>query len=425
MLAAYSGGPDSTALALILRSLGYRVTLGHVDHGMRPGSAADAAQCRVAARSLGLPIEVARLGPPPTGEAAARSARYAALEELRRRVGASAIATGHTLDDDAETVLLRQARGGFPLGIPPRRGNVVRPLLAVRRPAAAALCAERGIPVLTDPSNADESFARNRIRRRVLPQLGDAGIEALAALGARSRQAAGAREAEAGRLLAGLRHGPAGSGEIRLDQAGLSALPGELQRPVLRRFLGEVGIDPTTRLIDALCCWLAAGARGSVDLPGGYAARAELVDLVVAQRSPAVVLLPASLPVPGHTVLPAWGMEATVELLAPPEGLAVPDRRWSAILDAGAVGTGPLALRSRRDGDRYRPLGAPGGRKLQDLFVDAKILRAERDRVPVLTCAGQVAWVAGFRIDERFGLTPASREAIRVTLRPAGPDPRG
>ena len=122
VLAAFSGGPDSTALALVLQSLGYRVVLGHVDHRLRLESSADADHCRGVATSLGLPIEVARLDLPPAGEAAARTARYAALEELRRRTGATMIATGHTLDDDAETVLLRQARGGFPLGIPPRRG---------------------------------------------------------------------------------------------------------------------------------------------------------------------------------------------------------------------------------------------------------------------------------------------------------------
>ncbi|HLI55552.1 MAG TPA: tRNA lysidine(34) synthetase TilS, partial [Actinomycetota bacterium] len=390
-----------------------------------------------------LPIQVARLDPPPSGEVDARAGRYRALEAMRVRTRAGAVATGHTLDDDAETVLLRQARGGFPLGIPPCRGTIVRPLLAVRRAATSAYCAERGFPVLTDPSNADESLARNRIRRRLLPELGDAGIEALADLGRRSRRAVVARRAEVDGLLAELLRNPALLGEIRLDRAGLGSLGADLQRSVVRRVLGAVGIEPSGRLVEDLCTRLLARGGGPIDLPGGYVARSEPSDVVIARPEPHLQPPPIALAAPGGTALPAWGLEAVVEVFSPPPavadllggtapGGAAPGWRavapggaapggtagWRAVLDAGVVGTQDLALRSRLPGDRYRPLGAPGERKLQDLFVDAKIPRAERDRVPVLTCAGRIAWVAGFRIDDRYRLTPESPAALRVTLAP-------
>src|SRR5437870_12811256 len=147
---------------------------------MRANSSEDARHCRDVAGILGLPIEMVRVGEAPAGEAAARTARYEALERMADRVGASTIATGHTLDDDAETVLLRLGRGGCPLGIPPRRGRVVRPLLSMRRWETARTCASQGVPVLCDPTNRDERFARIRIRAVLVPLLGDDGTLELA-----------------------------------------------------------------------------------------------------------------------------------------------------------------------------------------------------------------------------------------------------
>jgi tRNA(Ile)-lysidine synthase len=426
VVVAFSGGPDSTALVLLLRSLGYDVVLGHVDHGMRPGSSADARHCRDVAARLGLQIQVAGARVPchgpHGGEAGARRVRYAALERMADDAGALRIATGHTLDDDAETVLLRLERGGYPLGIPLRRGRIVRPLLSLRRRETGEVCLRGGVRPLTDPTNADESIARNRIRHRVLPLLGDEGVVALAAVAGSARMAKQRRDAAVDGLMAALAGSPQPSGGIRLDRCGLAALPRGLREGVIRRCLESQGLETTTRLVRDVTGKVVPVTGASLDLPGGSAAWSEARELVVGIRPAAGPPEPAVIATPGRTRLPDWGLEVLVEEIPPPR----PPRTgpWEALLDREAAG-GPLVLRSRLPGDRYRPLGSPGERKLQDVLVDLKVPRSARDRVPLLTAGGRLAWVGGHRIEHRFRLTATSTAAVRVRVFPLLREGRG
>ncbi len=181
VLAACSGGQDSLALAAALAFVapraGLRAGAVTVDHGLQEGSAERAAEVALTLRGLGLdPVRTATVtvAGPGGPEAAARAARYAALEETAADVGAVAVLLGHTLDDQAETVLLGLARGSGPrslAGMPPRRGLFVRPLLGVRRSVTAAACAALGLPAWSDPHNADRRFARVRVRLDALPAL--------------------------------------------------------------------------------------------------------------------------------------------------------------------------------------------------------------------------------------------------------------
>ncbi|HWD72753.1 MAG TPA: tRNA lysidine(34) synthetase TilS [Actinomycetota bacterium] len=417
VLVAFSGGPDSTALALLAVSWGCDVVLGHVDHAMRASSSEDARHCRDVAASLGLPIEVVRLDEAPAGEAAARTARYEALERMADRVGASVIATGHTLDDDAETVLLRLGRGGYPLGIPPRRGRVVRPLLSMRRWETARMCAIRGVPVLCDPTNLDERFARNRIRHRVLPLVGDDGVLELARLAEATREAKARRDAALDRLAAALVRRPAPGTVLCLDRPSLAALPEGPRQGVVRRVLQSVGIDPSSRLVRDLSVKVVPVPGARLDLPDGLTAWAEPQELLAGRPLPP----PPEAPIvaPGTTRLPDWGIEVRTEVVAPPASPRTGP--WEALLD-GRTAAAPLAVRSRRPGDRYRPLGAPGERKLQDILVDGKVPRAIRDRVPLLTAGGRLVWVAGHRIAHDFRITASSASALRVRILPLAPD---
>ncbi|MEA2589328.1 MAG: tRNA(Ile)-lysidine synthase [Actinomycetota bacterium] len=389
------------------------MVLGHVDHAMRENSSDDARHCRDVAGMLGLPIEVVRLSEPPANEASARSARYEALERMADRVGASTIATGHTLDDDAETVLLRMGRGGYPLGIPPRRGRVVRPLLAMRRAQTAEACAAHGVPVLADPTNTDERFARNRIRHRVLPLLGDAGVLELARLAQATREAKARHDAALDHLAAAVLRRPAPGTLLRLDRQGLAALPAHLREGVLRRALASLGMEASTRLVRDLSAKVVPVPGARLSLPGGLTAWAEADDLLAGAALPPPPAAPIA--VPGTTRLPDWGIEVLTEVLPPPTSPRTGG--WEALLDGRAAAV-PLGVRSRQPGDRYRPLGAPGVRKLQDVLVDGKVPRATRDRVPLLIAGGRLVWVAGHRIDHDFRLTPASVSALRVQIRP-------
>ncbi len=180
---AFSGGADSSALAVVLRCLGFKLVLAHLDHGLRPESATEAEHARRFGAALGVPclcrrVDVAALArEQKIGlEEAGRTARYAFLEQVRRECGAALIALGHQADDLCEDVLLRLLRGaGWPaLGgmkalVPERR--LVRPLLEIRHEELTAFLQETGIPWIEDPSNADNCCRRNRLRNRVLPLL--------------------------------------------------------------------------------------------------------------------------------------------------------------------------------------------------------------------------------------------------------------
>jgi tRNA(Ile)-lysidine synthetase-like protein len=179
-LLACSGGPDSTALLDALARLapprGLDLHVAHVDHGLREGSATEAEGVRALATARNLPFHALRVAVEPGGslQDRARAARHAALRGLAAELGATAIALGHTADDQAETVLMRALSGATPRALramSSRDGMLARPLLRVWRAQTAAYCAALSLPILDDPSNADPRFLRSRVRHDLLPAL--------------------------------------------------------------------------------------------------------------------------------------------------------------------------------------------------------------------------------------------------------------
>ena len=291
VLVACSGGADSLALAaataFVAPRLGLRAGAVTVDHGLQPGSAERAADIAVLLAKLGLdPVRSTAVTVAPAGasgpENAARVARYDALDAAAAADGAAAVLLGHTLDDQAETVLLGLARGsgGRSLaGMPARRGRYRRPLLAVRRAATAAACAELGLEPWQDPHNSDFRFTRARVRHQALPALeaalGPGVAEALARTAAQLRADAECLDdlafAESGQLRQG------GSDPAGLDVAWLAALPAAIRTRVLRDAAVMAGCPPGALgaghigQVDALVtAW--RGQRWA-DLPGGVRAR--------------------------------------------------------------------------------------------------------------------------------------------------------
>jgi tRNA(Ile)-lysidine synthase len=292
VLVACSGGADSLALAAATAftapRLGLRAGGVTVDHGLQPGSAERAAGVATLLSQLGLdPVHSVAVTVRPAGEAAgpeaaARTARYAALDAAASQHRAAAVLLGHTLDDQAETVLLGLARGsgGRSLaGMPARRGSYRRPLLAVRRTATEAACAELGLEPWQDPHNRDFRFARARVRHQALPALeaalGPGVAEALARTASQLRTDAECLDdlafAESGQLR-GDCSDPAG-----LDGVWLRALPAAIRTRVLRDAAIMAGCPHgalTAGHIGAIAA-LVTGWRGQrwVDLPGSVRAR--------------------------------------------------------------------------------------------------------------------------------------------------------
>jgi tRNA(Ile)-lysidine synthase len=285
VLVACSGGADSVALAAAVAFEAARAGVAAgavtVDHGLQPGSAERARAAADLLRDLGLApvrvlsVAVGRAGGP---EAAARTARYAALAGAAADLGdgGARVALGHTLDDQAETVLLGLGRGSGPrsiAGMVEHRPPFWRPLLGVRRATTRAACADQGLPVWDDPWNADPAYTRARLRAEVLPLLeevlGGGVAPALARTAALLREDLAALDELAGAALAGL-----------LTEGGLPAgetarLPDAVRRRVLRGWLGAAGVPDLQAVhlhaVDALLTrW---HGQGAVALPGGACVR--------------------------------------------------------------------------------------------------------------------------------------------------------
>ncbi|MGH9182877.1 MAG: tRNA lysidine(34) synthetase TilS [Acidimicrobiales bacterium] len=220
--AAVSGGPDSLALLALASLAGCRVVAVHVDHGLRPGSAAEADVVRAAARRFGAGFRAERVdvAPGPNLEARARSAR--------RRVLPAGTMTGHTADDQAETVLLNLIRGAGLDGLGGMRRGPAKPLLSLRRSETRALCDRLGLAVVDDPSNRDLRMRRNRVRHEALPLLDAVAGRDVVPLVARTAALLGEDAALLGELAAGL--DPA-------DAAALARAPAPLARRAVRGWL--------------------------------------------------------------------------------------------------------------------------------------------------------------------------------------------
>jgi tRNA(Ile)-lysidine synthase len=424
VLVAVSGGSDSVALLHILTLLAptWRLRLHalHVDHGLRAGSAHDAELvCALGAR-LGVPVDVERVQVGAGSvEAAARTARYAALEAWADRVGAAHIAVGHTADDQAETVLMRVLGGAGVRGlaaIPPVRGRIIRPLLESRRQALRDALQAAGLPWVEDPSNRDPKFLRNRIRHDLLPLLAASYsadvVPALAATARLAREAVDALERTATSELARL--GVAEAEALTLPRAALAALPAPVAAEVLRQAAGQLGSRAPLR------AWAHRGLRRVLAAApprrpfrlGGVAVEVSGDRIRIGAR-PAPVLAPRPLTVPGCVELPEIGRALEARLL-PAAGYVVPRTADRVAFDAGGLPRA-LTIRPRRHGDRFHAFGA-GGRRLKSFLIDARVPRWERDRVPLVDAAGEIVWVAGVRRGARAPVTAATREIVELGL---------
>lgn len=418
-VALLSGGPDSACLAAGLAgALGPEAVQGlHVNYGFRPDSGDDQAAAEELCERLGLELEVmqVRLDTDSANlQAAAREARYEIAERLRAQLGAAWIATGHTRSDLAETVIYRLASSPgrrAMLGLAPRRGYVVRPLLEIGRAETRRLATEAGLPFHDDPSNVDPRFARVRIREQALPvlrEINPAVEENVAATWAELAEEAEALEALADEALEAAGAAP-GTPVLRVEQ--LADLHPAIRRLALRALaarvalrevaLGQERAEEVWRLVNH-------PEGGEVDLGGGLRAICE-AGLIRFATSSAAEPEPAELPVPGSCRFGRWEVHAEVR-----PGPVEPSGPEVATLDAATLG-GWLQVRAWREGDRMRPLGLGGTKTLQDLFTDNRVPRSLRHGLPVVVAGDRIAWVAGVAVSEEFKLSPDSTEAAVLT----------
>lgn len=436
VLAGVSGGQDSSALLDILadlrRTLGFELVVAHLDHGLRGVEGALAAEStREFAETLGCSCIVEKKNPgeiftghPGGLEEAAREVRWEFLERTAYSVGASRIALGHTRDDRIETMLLNLLRGSGIEGLASMRavsGARIRPLLEVSRSETAAYCAARSIRIQPDSTNEDLRIRRNWVRRVLLPTIEKVYSPAVRETLARTAQLAEEESNWLAELGAeALRRCLASSKEglLAVDRERLALEPMALRRRVVRAAFAC--ISGNTRHLTAAAVETALRAeRGSWSVPGSGVTIVSEPRRILFRRtaraasSPLVESTP--LIVPGVTAVEPLGIR--VEACEEKAPAQPPDNQqtWSQVLDLDQV-TLPLVIRSRRPGDRIRPIGSPGSRKLQDIFVDRRVPAACRDQVPVVADARGPIWVVGHCLDARVRLRPETRRVLRLTV---------
>lgn len=372
---AVSGGADSVALLfgmyLLREKFQLDLSAAHFNHHLRgEESDRDAKFVQEFCRGYAIPLVLgnAQVRPGKKGlEAAAREARYAFLRSLPGKV-----ATAHTADDNAETVLMHLIRGtglkGLG-GIAPVNGSVIRPMLSVTRQEVEAFLQEYHLPHREDSSNASDAFLRNRLRHHVMPllQMENPGVSlAISAAALRLRQDEAYLQSQL---------------EPELPNVSvLAQMPPALQSRYLEHFLKQNGVPEPEQVHISAARELLYSDKPSarMNFPGGVVVARDYDRLTVLDNPPA--LMEERLAVPGVTELPQWGIRVTCEE-EPNGGFGVNVR-------------GSLTVRSRKAGDEIR---LPGGTKsIKRLMIDRKISAPERNRIPILADDDGVLWAGRF-----------------------------
>jgi len=418
-LALVSGGPDSVALLRVVIALGGEPVVLHVDHGLRSEeSREDAEFVRDLCRRLNVRCEVRRLELDGDSnlQARARDERYRLAEETAVRLGLQVVATGHTADDVAETVLMNLARGtglrGL-AGIPPVRGKVQRPLIRCTRKEILDYLKELDQAFRTDPTNLTGKYARNRVRLEVLPVLEELYP---AAVGNIARAASLVRED-----LEILEELATGTFETRGDEVilpldGLVELRPALQRHAVR--LAHTTLVPDTaplpsNLVEAVL-GLPEGGEGTrtLDLPGGVVASGRSGEELVFYRGPRMMVSGREEIRAGEAVVfGGWRISALEVSGYDHVDAARPE---VAYLDAGRE---PYEVRMAREGDIIRPLGLGGTKKVLRAMMDRKVPSDLRRSTPVVVDGrDEIAWIVLGELDERHKVDERTEKILRLEV---------
>ena len=459
VLVGVSGGPDSMALLYILHALAPEVSLqlgvAHLNHGLRPEAAVrDADFVAAAADQLDLPfftdtMDVRRLGREKrlSVEEAGREARYAFLYGLADRHRYTRIALGHHSDDNAELVLMFLLRGSGALGvsgIPPVRGrHIIRPLIDLKRSEIIRFLGARQVPFVTDRTNTDRRYLRNRIRHDLLPELEKSfspkASEVINRLSGILRDEDRWMESMIDPIVAAAVTGSGENAQV-LSVKKLTELPIAVRRRVFRRtiqrILGDVKkisfvhIEAIDRLLDG------GSADRVLHLPrrilvmrrrGRLTIRREPVplrSLATAAGRDAAADFAYRIDAPGTWVISEIDTRLSLEVTRS-TAVSVHDNTDPdvAFFDYDALRF-PLTLRNFRAGDRFRPLGMNGSQKVKTFFINRKIDRAKRKAVPILLCRDTIIWVGGHRVDESAKVTDLTENILKATLENKGETPK-
>lgn len=427
---AVSGGADSVCLLHVLRELQYPLAVLHLNHGLR-GAESDEDEAFVArmAGQLGLSMIAQRANLEDRGnlEESARAARQAFYAEAIAQGKVDCVAVGHTRSDQAETVLFRLLRGTGTAGLsgvrPVTREAIIRPLLEVRRSETEQYLRDRGLAWRTDSTNASARFARNRIRRDLLPQLerewNPQLADGLANMAAWAQAEETYWEAEIDRLAPLVLVEREGSVLVHVNP--LTELPLAVGRRLLRRAIqcakGDtraIEFDHVERILQIAA---ATAGTGRVQVPGLDVVRSfKWMRFTVAGTPRPEMEYVLEAIVPGAVQLPGMQSAVHLELIEKPETSAPESSVYNnevGCLD-WSTPPGPLVFRNWHPGDQYQPIGRTGPIKVKTLFQEARIPLWERGRWPVLLHKGSIGWVRGFGAAAGLAAHAGSKVILRI-----------
>ncbi len=436
VLVGISGGPDSVALLRVLQllagELSLSLALAHVNYHLRGrASAGDERFCRELAAQAGVPVYVRsrhkprRAGKSPNTQDWARRERYAVYNSLADRHGFTRIAVGHTFDDQVETVAggLFGGRDSFALtGIPRVRGRIVRPLFDCRRPEILAFLGQLGQPYREDTSNRDPGYLRNWVRHHILPQLRrdyhprlDDVLFRWSGLMAQQRMFF---EKEAARRLARLLI-CRGNGWLSLDLSRLRRAGTPLDYYLLLECARLLGIDNlalSAAMLNRFRQLAASGLSGRRLVWGKLTLEVSRTALSVYLHRPTAARQ-VEINLAGSTPAAPWGLQVTCRLRQRKTG-AVPRLPRGALRfngDAAQIRP-PVVLREPRPGEKIKPMGMAGRKKIYDILSEAGVPGIVRERTPVFADRKGVFWVVGYRQEERVRVRDHTREILNITL---------
>ncbi len=440
VIVGVSDGPDSMALLHILSKLQNKIKISlhvvHLNHKIRGKEArSDMEFVETFSKAHKIPVTCKEIDVKAFAkkeklslEDAARRVRYKFYDEVVRKVKASKIALGHTATDNVETVLMRLATGtgtrGL-LGIPAKRGKIVRPLIDCGRDEIEEYCKKHKLKPRVDKTNFETKYLRNKIRHKLIPVLESINPNVKNAI----KQAIELLHSDYDYLMdmsIKALHGATikkVSGSIKLDIDKLLMYPDSIRRYVLRAAIEDVKGDLeniTFTHIEDILSKLPDDEKWELHLPNGIFIYGDGDVLEVSTSRPEEgkrIHFEYKLKVGDEIVIKEAGSKIKAEAVAIPKKLKIKDKN-QALLDLGKTGYG-LVVRSRKMGDRFYPFGISGSKKLKDFLIDEKIPAEEKDLVPIVEAKGKIVWIGGHRIDNRFRITKSTKKALKMTFQRA------
>ncbi len=427
VLVAYSGGPDSSCLLMLLRKLGYRVSAVYVNHALRGvESSNEEAFIRSFCESQEIPLFVEIIhwkSRPSNLEEAARRRRYRHLEKVALQHNFEKVALGHHKDDVVETFLLRLIRGSGPCGlsgIQPVRGRYIRPLLECSRVEILSFLKTNKIRYFNDTSNDDLDLQRNRIRKELIPYIQKHLNPAFPDAITRSIRWINEQNHLMDKLMQPYRMliRRDKSSSIVINWMDFQALSHPLRKAVLRLALAEA--DPDLRLTGRLlvASIQAIQSKKDIEFPGYLMLKYSGNDILLTDKDPGRFgRIELSVPSPGQYRFPASKVVLSFAVTGKDEFHLPPAPHASKAFVDLEKAAFPLYIRNFKKGDRFRPFGMKGHKKLSDFFIDKKVSRNTRKAIPLVFKDDDLIWVAGLQIHDDYRVTESTKRVLCMEMR--------